>query len=510
MGSMKIVLIDDEPLQLAGMQVIVPWEQHGYKIVGTAHNGEEGIEIIKRLKPDIVVADIVMPRVNGLDMIRKIKESGGSASFIVLSCMNDIKYYKEAIRYGVCEYLQKELITPELLLETVNRVAQELQKSRILVENEGSSAILNERVLQAEFVNLVLQNQVTQETVIERKLQEWQILPKDMDFQVGAISVQRLGDGDSMLLEYSIISICEEILSREPIGRLLRVTDDYLVAFLPALQEEQMEHLFARMKDTVEQCMDCILTMGLSTPSHRACKLSEMFRQAKRAEELGYLYGLGKLYWESELENSSKNILPPGPYATRFSPPELHQELERMIASLYQEAPDKNRAKARLVSYIHRVFLLAEQTLPPEILEDIDRRAVINKCAEARTLAEDAEIIRRLIDTLSMTGGNGQWADLVDRIIQYVGENLYTKLSLNQIAQSVYSSPSHVSRAFKRARGINLNVYIREKKIEEAKKLLATCSVNEVAEQLGYASVSHFVSIFSKQEGVTPYKFKKQ
>lgn len=128
---MKLVLIDDEPFHLIGMQTVIPWEQSQFIIAGEARSGEEGIELILREQPDIAIVDIVMPGIDGLEMIRRVKDAAPETRFIVLSCMNDIQRYKEAVSLGAAEYLQKDLATPDVLLETVRRVAQQLKRERL-------------------------------------------------------------------------------------------------------------------------------------------------------------------------------------------------------------------------------------------------------------------------------------------------------------------------------------------------------------------------------------------
>ena len=99
---------------------------------------------------------------------------------------------------------------------------------------------------------------------------------------------------------------------------------------------------------------------------------------------------------------------------------------------------------------------------------------------------------------------------LLRQITEYVQAHLCGKIRLEDIAQEVYMSPSYVSRFFKQATGMNLSGYIRAQKIEKAKQLLRLYPVGEVSAQLGYTSVSHFVSIFSEETGLTPYRFKRQ
>ena len=136
--------------------------------------------------------------------------------------------------------------------------------------------------------------------------------------------------------------------------------------------------------------------------------------------------------------------------------------------------------------------------------------SALRHCASAAELSLAAAGIHRLIDVLDARRSQSQPDILLRQITEYVQTHLCGKIRLEDIAQEVYMSPSYVSRFFKQATGMNLSGYIRAQKIEKAKQLLRLYPVGEVSAQLGYTSVSHFVSIFSEETGLTPYRFKRQ
>ena len=126
---MKVLIIDDEPLARIGMRSIIPWEKNGFNLVGEAGNGIEGLEMAKRYSPDIILVDIIMPEMDGIEFIRRVKPILPDSKIIIMSCMNEIQYYQEAIHLGVSEYILKDKINPQEILETVGRVADELSPS---------------------------------------------------------------------------------------------------------------------------------------------------------------------------------------------------------------------------------------------------------------------------------------------------------------------------------------------------------------------------------------------
>ena len=126
----KVLIIDDEPLVRMGMNSIIAWEEHGYKIVGEAGNGVQGLEKIREYRPDLVLIDIMMPQMDGLTVIEESRKEGFAGKFIILSCVSEIEYLQKAIRLGVSSYVLKSSVNPQEILETVEEAAAEIKKEK--------------------------------------------------------------------------------------------------------------------------------------------------------------------------------------------------------------------------------------------------------------------------------------------------------------------------------------------------------------------------------------------
>ena len=486
---MKVVLIDDEPLQLIGMRSIIPWEEHGYSVVGEARTGLEGVEVIERERPDIVVLDILMPRMNGLEMIETLKAHGHNAHFIVLSCMNDIEYYRRAIHLGVSEYLQKDLITPDLLLEAVEHVAEEVRRERVLEDNEGASAVINEGLVSTEFMNLVLSGVILDDDAIADRLRSFDIDPC-LGFRVASIGLHSSGENAEELLEYSVIGICSQIWGKG--ACFFRARDGQIAAMLQDRQDIPLERMFDRMLKTVEQCLDCTLTMGVSDVLKSPQGLAEAYRVAVGAQEAGYFSGAGFLYTPSSVrrydEAAYQEIKRRITYAVDETPPE---ELARLILA---SGTDREHAVHLIISYLYRC------SAP---YRDFDIQPWIERVQSSDSLAEAADCAHRMTSEMRASGG------MAGAVKEYVKRNIRGRISLEDVAGHVHMSASYVSRMFKRETSENLSDYIRSEKIEEAKRCLKTQSVGEVAALLGYSSTGHFISIFKEQTGMTPLQYRK-
>src|SRR5690554_750510 len=128
---MKVLVVDDEALARIEICSMIPWNEYGYNLIGEASCSKEALVLARLHKPDIIIADIVMPEMNGLDLIRKVKEELPLCKFVIISCMNNFEFYKEAMKLNVSDYIQKDNMNSQDLIQTLKRVADDIEKNRV-------------------------------------------------------------------------------------------------------------------------------------------------------------------------------------------------------------------------------------------------------------------------------------------------------------------------------------------------------------------------------------------
>ena len=143
---LRILLVDDEPLVLIGLQGMLEWEKLGYTVCGTARNGKLALELIEREKPDIVIADVKMPVMDGLTLARTCRERNALPAFIMLTSFEEFDYIKQAMGAGVVDYLVKLDLTPENLQTALAKAAEKVKKERALLGELSAQENLAESV----------------------------------------------------------------------------------------------------------------------------------------------------------------------------------------------------------------------------------------------------------------------------------------------------------------------------------------------------------------------------
>jgi len=146
---LKIIIADDEPFFIEGLKVLIDWEKNGYEIIGLAYNGEEAIEKIIAQKPDVVLTDLRMPEIEGLEIIRKcVKELNLKLKFIIISGYDDFSYAQKAMKYGVNHYILKP-VDEETLLNALSEIRVEISEYSDVSQSKHIDIFLSDALLDA-------------------------------------------------------------------------------------------------------------------------------------------------------------------------------------------------------------------------------------------------------------------------------------------------------------------------------------------------------------------------
>ena len=137
----KVVVVEDEEIARKGIIFTINWEALNCMIAGEAANGEEGAAVIRRLSPDIIVTDLKMPRMDGVEMIQMLRCEGNRAKFIILTAYGDFKYAQSAVKLGVSDYLLKPLKDGDLEQAVTRIIAQLEERDQIRQKEEEETPV---------------------------------------------------------------------------------------------------------------------------------------------------------------------------------------------------------------------------------------------------------------------------------------------------------------------------------------------------------------------------------
>ena len=163
----KVMIVDDEMLARKMLRESILWEEYGYTVAWEAKNGKEGLEKAIKYRPDVIFADIKMPVMDGLEMVKQLNALGNDSKKVLLTCYEDFDYVRDAMRYGAVDYLTKHTFEPEDLTSLLKKIDRQMRKEE--AQQEGIN------ILKDDVLNKVMESSLTQEDI--QRYVEMGILP---------------------------------------------------------------------------------------------------------------------------------------------------------------------------------------------------------------------------------------------------------------------------------------------------------------------------------------------
>lgn len=526
--SMKVMLVDDEPFILQGLSVIIDWEKEGYEIVKKASDGQEALDYLREHEVDLIITDIRMPKVNGIELLETVRAEKLSGAYIViLSGYNDFKYAQAAIRYSAMEYILKP-VQKEQLLENVRRVAK---KRENMIQEELDSQRMQRGYL--------LQNMTA---LLQGKGKEQNLSYVKEHFRCGGsvrylhICLNDLSALDEMSDE-EVSELKDKIYGqvsgylREDEDHLFKdffvYEEDYEIGFIYCdymarernLSEGEFMRALQKTAQSGSKKLPVILLAGkrvediakISRSYSSACVL----RSFKGFQDTKSIY-----YYEKEVQvNPSKTVLCMQALEDLVKAVEQNDTLliNKGVDALFVEMDRLDRTRETVTMnlnwLIFRLLNLAteqdESVNQDEVLsyisESVSKEEIIrgSRVHMRKFACECAEYLVQLRKNVS----GGILAEIENEVKEHYMENL----TLRELGQKYYINSSYLGQIFRKRYGQSFKNYLNNYRIKEAAAQLIRTDkkIGQIAEDVGYRDLDYFISRFIEQEGCTPSRYRK-
>lgn len=492
---LKAVVFDDEYIVLQGLQTMIDWPKYGIELVGTAGDGNTALEMFRTLKPSIVMTDIRMPGMDGLQLVEVILEEAPETLCIVFSGFNEFEYVKRAIKIGVLDYLEKPITIEkidEVLQKTVDRIGQQQELTDLKSKWEAS----RNELLEKATLDLLLIGEAA-----EAKWRE--------SFGVDAERVAGV----------TVIAFQEpnNLLEDHPAYRIVHVWNGLERLSVVFHYDISPEIIKDQLLWQMEQ-MTCTAGSGRTYPA--VTDAPKSYKEALRA--LRYSRFLEEQGWTRFEDVGQNDTFPDG----------LTEREEAII--FYMRTGDKEGLLKQLDTF-HQ-WMEAEK-LSPEMAEG----EILKLAYLGMEVAKETGIVLRQTGStgtfshqeLSMMHSRSEmfewlskhmmaalnWTEemrfsskhsAVEKALIYMNEHYSRDLSLHEIAEQVSLNATYFSLLFKEKVGISYIKHLTKIRLEHSKVLLAKgARVNEVSEKVGYHNYRHFTEIFKRVYGMTPGQYRE-
>ncbi|MFD1179046.1 response regulator [Paenibacillus puldeungensis] len=547
----KLILADDEEDVREGLLCLIDWGSLGYRIMETAENGREAAELVEKHVPDVVVTDIQMPFMNGLQLAEWIREKYPATKIIILTGYEEFEYAQKAIRLGIDEYVLKPFSAGELadiLRKVKNQIDEEMaakeniqlltehyRKNLPILQSLFLSSLVSRRLPEAEICekcehyNLDLSGSgyivsvIRIDTAPARRAVSQQASEED-DSSSRSLSLKDTNDKQLQL--FAVLNIADEIVQRNPFDKAFIHHDEVVLLSINRNGEENIAdrtlHLVEEIRFSVERFLKLTVTVGAGSAIWHLSEAVTSYEDAQKALDYRVILGGNKVIWIEDVE--TRQYVPLSIDDVREkelirclkvgSDQELENLLEELFSSLARSSASYQDFQVYLLEILTTVIKVAK-----DIQVDLDKLfgdgtgflgqfAKFSHADEAKSWF--LEVCLKLKNFIA-SDRQSSYNKLVDEAKEYIMANYGdNEISITKICQHLHISSGYFSNIFKKETKMTFVNYLMGVRMDAAQELLTTTDLKafEIAERVGFADPNYFSFCFRKKFGVSPKEYR--
>jgi two-component system response regulator YesN len=519
----RVLIADDEPVIRDGLATDVHWADLGIELVGVAADGKEAKRLFLEHSPELLITDVRMPHMDGLELIEEVKQVAPETRCVVISGHEEFAFAQRSLQLGVDDYILKPINLG--YLEGILRGLSDQIVSPRRSEEESRAARIR-RFLEAAIFGGLSGKELREAFCAEDPLLldcNYVILCLEIDRLYSLERTMEPGEVENLLHHFFRLPNASDLMA--PVYRIGEHTSGYSLCLFDktaALTDEHRVSLLDQLRRAVE-ARPYTFTASVSKTVIGPSRLKEAYRQASALLEDRFVHGGNRTFLPDSANRGSRMD---GAFETRFEGTEFArilregdgQAVSKLTEDLITDTTRSTSPRAALSWLATELFREAVRTLselelsieevveePVEFLRDI---------LEAETVAEATERTKTLVlqvyHYIQLRRDNHKSA-ILGSAKEYVDEHFSKReLSLEEVASVTGMSPSYFAVVFKQVTGQTFNRYLTRLRINRAKDLLLYSDLRsyEIAEAVGYESASYFARVFRKVEGITPSDYK--
>ena len=497
----KVMLADDENLILKGLENIIEWEELGLEIVNKASNGQEAIEMFKENPVDIVVTDINMPQVTGLELLKELKSINSDVKFIILSGYDDFSYAKKSIELGVENYILKPIDEEELektLISTINKIDLERKENKSNLEKH-------------KLLIKLIKGKLSCKELEENKENFHIDLSNSKMYSLCILNTRSRYDSEEML--HTIV----EVINDNTINNfeIIYTLDEELIlinAWDDKVCKDKVKAYYEKLKEIIINKHGINVFLSVGELVENIYKISDSFKEANNLKKYVLTLGYNKCISLEDVKDINENIVNFAPILEKLNKRIIAKDIEGAELIIEEIMEDKNLTPRNIYDLSVKILFLIDKVVEEFKVEkqysgNSLGDEIVALCSEdtredIKTLlcSELREVIALMHPTTI------KYSPVIQQIISYVNENYYEEISLKTLAQKYNINTSYLGQVFTKEVGCSFSEYLNKTKNMKAKELILNTNmkINDIAKRVGYLDTSYFYRKFKKYYGVCP------
>lgn len=525
---LKALLVDDEINIIKNLQAVIPWDELGIDIVGSAKNGEAALELVREAVPELILCDIRMPVMDGILFLERLRELGSEAEVIMMTGYQDFSYVRSVIRYEVKDYILKPIDYDELA-QTISRLAEGIRERQAEQQN-----------IQREWHQVfhLAYEKVLYDVLMEvgggsarpfLKLNE--LSGEDLTFAMMLVDVadytqkeRSWDDKERKLWNFAVHNVLQEYLStlKLPYSVLQVRSGEWcvLIERMPrtSFDRSECEEWSRQLREAVVRYLKINLRIALQPEPVSLEKLARVYKNLQRALSL------------NAAQDSAEVIVPKQAKEQHDHSQRLWDRIEEMVTGLkrcdrrktegalrelnesFKQLPDASYERAQPILHYLCLHLLREMR-SMDVIQGDDEAVFWKQLDRNPGIRDTLAVINRLVDRSIDNVLKKKTSDvLMLSARDYIERNLSSDLSIDALAEYLGISGSYFSLLFKQHFGETFVEYVTKQRMEMAKSMLAISdkSITAIGQMVGYAERRYFTRVFSKYTGLLPSEYREQ
>ncbi|MCM1126314.1 MAG: response regulator [Lachnospiraceae bacterium] len=533
MSLYRIMLVDDEEEVRKAMIRKMDWEALGFTVAGDAENGEDALEKLEQLEPDVIMTDIRMPYMDGLTFIAKVREQYPHIKILIFSGYDDFEYAKQAIKLNVTEYILKPVNGEELgeILKRVRLSLDEEIEQRRNIDTLRQSYLASLPILRELFLNNLVSS-TADVSGMEPKLREYGV--DILDARKWLTAVIHIEEQEQLedkvlsqhqeLIPISVRGVVEDRLKRYCRHAVFNSVEGITV--IAAIDRNNTQTGLINLLNDIckesRRLLEITITIGVG---HDCSTLQEVGHSYQTAvDALGYqgIVGKGRTIYINDVEPVSRGKLELDTAgeaqlisAVKFGPEKLIENVLHELAVCMDDAKvHVNQYQVYMLSIVNCLIRLMQQydLNMTEMFGSEERYAdIMRGICRKETFVEDLfPVACRMNEALNRERDNTTRRAILEAK-EYIRENYADPgLSVDMLCRHLHMSPAYFSTVFKKETGQTYVNYLTEVRLQKAEELLRETAdkTYTIAEKVGYQEQNYFSYVFKKRYGVSPTKYR--
>jgi two-component system response regulator YesN len=521
---MRVLIVDDEDIIREGIKSSISWEHFDMTVVGTAEDGEEALKLFIDQNPEIVITDIKMPFIDGLELIERIKNNSPDTYIIIISGYDQFEYAQKALKMGAFDYILKPI--------EIDYVENLLLKIKTDYDSRTMQRAGSLEILQMSFLEELLLGKITDQETIEKKNK---VISNNFGYKFNKVVILDLDDSpynndylSIANLQNNFFDTVKECIEKEQNAYLVKIENNRIaISFFEkeeGLLNDKSFEISNKIRVAVGENIQKTLSIGFGQLHDGLLLLSKSFEEAMECLEYKFIIGnnnnilyeniINRFNRYSDIANSADGNLN---FNFDFTNKDL---LQKKVSRLML-----NMRKAGRNSYLYTQFIVSGIYIQViKSLKEVDiaiEEIIENPLIEFREITKqqtielvEQNLLKNLFKIADYINSkiSKEYKYEIEKAKGYIKQNFkQPSLSIDEVAKFSNISVSYFSILFKRETGLTFIDYLTRQRIEKAKYFLKVSGYKtyQISELVGYNNSTYFSSSFKKYTGYSPSDYRK-